>query len=104
MTAVSLRWLPIVALAVAGCRAPVPSGPHAIRFDLVREAPASTVSEQKSYFLWGLLPTRKVDVLSKCPYGVTAITDGGPSSHFPTLGLYSRRATTYYCRAPRPSP
>ena len=73
-----------------------------MRFDLVHEPPASVVTERKSYFFWGLVPTVRVDVLSKCPRGVTAIRDGGQSSPFWALGLWSRRTTSYYCRAPSP--
>jgi hypothetical protein len=95
----AIAALVLLALPGVGCHVPAPAGPHAIRFDVVHEPPAAVVTEQKSYFFWGLVPTRHVDVLAKCPYGVTAITDGGPTGFLPTLGLWSRRPTTYYCRA-----
>jgi hypothetical protein len=74
-----------------------------MRFELAKEPAGAVVNEDKSFFFWGLVPTVRVDVLDKCPYGVTAIVDGAPSSSlwFPTLGLWSRRSTTYYCRQPR---
>jgi hypothetical protein len=73
-----------------------------MRFELVQELPGAVVTERKSYFLWGLAPTIEVDVLDKCPYGAVAIVDGSDAggTWVPTLGLWSRRATTYYCRQP----
>ncbi len=77
----------------------VPEGRHTMRFDLVREPAGAVVHEAKSYFFWGLLPTVRVDVLEKCPYGAVAIVDGAAGGiRFPTLGLWSQRSTTYYCR------
>lgn len=64
---------------------------------------STTRTGRKSYFLWGLVPSVEVDVLDKCPYGAVAIVDGsdvGGATWVPTLGLWSRRATTYYCRQP----
>jgi hypothetical protein len=91
----------LVALA-AGC---VPEGGHALRFDLVQEPVGDVVTESKSYWFWGLVPTREVDVLDKCPYGAVAIRErtGGSSVvlNILTLGLLSARSTTYECRAPR---
>jgi len=80
----------------------VPEGRHTMRFELAQEPPGAVVSETNSYFFWGLAPTVRVDVLDKCPYGAVAIVDGAPGQHvwFPTLGLWSRRSTTYYCRQP----
>jgi hypothetical protein len=63
------------------------------------------VTERKAFFLWGLVPTRRVDVGERCPPGVVALreqtrfTDGLFS--VPTLGIYEPRTTTYFCRAPR---
>jgi hypothetical protein len=73
-----------------------------MRFHLVDEPVGAVVSETNSYFLWGLLPTVGIDVLDKCPYGAVAVVDGAPGQHLwlPTLGLWSRRSTTYYCRQP----
>jgi hypothetical protein len=79
-----------------------------MRFDLARERAGSMLVEDRSYFFWGLVPTAKIDVLDKCPLGVVAIREakpaGGPLSWLPTLGLWSRRSTTYYCRAPAEPP
>jgi hypothetical protein len=75
-----------------------------MRFELVQEPAGAIVTETKSYFLWGLVPTAQIDVLDKCPYGAVAIVDGsaagGVPPWLPTLGLWSTRATTYYCRLP----
>jgi hypothetical protein len=90
-------WV-LVAASALGC-AFVPEGRHTMRFELVQELPGAVVTERKSYFLWGLAPTVEVDVLDKCPYGAVAIVDGsdaGGATWVPTLGLWSRRTTTYY--------
>ena len=73
-----------------------------MRFDLAKESPGVVVNETNSYFFWGLVPTVRVDVLEKCPYGAVAIVDGAPGRRiwFPTFGLWSQRSTTYYCRQP----
>jgi hypothetical protein len=93
-------WV-LVAASALGC-AFVPEGRHTMRFELVQELPGAVVTERKSYFLWGLAPTVEVDVLDKCPYGAVAIVDGSDAgaTWVPTLGIWSRRATTYYCRQP----
>jgi hypothetical protein len=61
------------------------------------------VTERHSYFFWGLVPTAHVDVLEKCPAGVVAIREApgetGALAWVPTLGLWSSRSTTYFCRA-----
>ena len=96
----------VVAASVLGC-AFVPEGRHTMRFQLLQEPAGGVVTETKSYFFWGLVPTRKVDVLDKCPYGAVAIVDGsdeGGNIGWPTLGLWSTRSTTYYCRQPPPEP
>jgi len=105
-----LGLLPAALLAACALAcAFVPEGRHTMRFELVQEVPGAIVTERKSYFLWGLAPTVEVDVLDKCPYGAVAIVDGsdaGGAVWLPTLGLWTRRATTYYCRRPpdmRPS-
>ncbi len=93
--------LPAAAM-LAGCF--VPQGGHTMRFQLVPEEPGAVVTERKSYFFWGLVPTAEVDVLRRCPYGAVAIVDGseagGVQIALPTLGLWVRRSTTYYCRRP----
>ena len=92
----------LIAASALAC-AFVPEGRHTMRFELVQEPPGAVVTERKSYFLWGLAPTVEIDVLDKCPYGAVAIVDGskaGGATWVPTLGLWSRRATTYYCRQP----
>ena len=92
----------VAAVFVAGCF--VPGGRHTMRFDLVQEPAGAIVIDTKSYFLWGLVPTVHVDVLDKCPWGAVAIVDGSEAGSapiwLPTLGLWSTRATTYYCRRP----
>jgi hypothetical protein len=93
----------LAAATSSGCF--VPEGRHTMRFRLVDEPVGAVVSDTHSYFLWGLVPTVDVDVLEKCPYGAVAVVDGTPGLHawVPTLGLWSRRSTMYYCRQP-PAP
>ena len=75
---------------------------HTMRFAIGDEPAATTVEERKSFFFWGLAPTRTIDVLDRCPEGAVAIretttlVDG--LLELPTLGIYSPRSTTYYCR------
>lgn len=89
----------LVTTLLGGCF--VPEGRHTMRFELVNEPAGTVVTETRSYFFWGLAPTVRVDVLEKCPYGTVTIVDGTPGHvRFPTLGLWSRRSTTYYCRQP----
>src|SRR5438046_10728818 len=93
-------WVSVLSLVLA-----VGSGCHTMRFELVDEPAGEVVREHKSYFLWGLAPTVEVDVLNKCPAGAAALRerttflDGLMS--LPTLGIWSPRSTTYYCRASR---
>jgi hypothetical protein len=59
------------------------------------------ILENRSFFFWGLTPDIKIDVLEKCPYGATAISeektfDNG-LAYVLTLGIWAPRATTYYC-------
>ncbi len=92
----------LAAIGMGGCFAP--EGGHTMRFELVAEPAGAVVTEAKSFFFWGLVPTARVDVLEKCPYGAVAVVDGsepaGMRVGLPTLGLWSRRSTTYYCRRP----
>lgn len=85
----------IAMLATAGC--------HTMRFQVSDTPHDKVVYDRKAYFLWGLAPTKKVDVLTHCPAGVTAIREqttfvDGLCSLF-TLGLYEPRSSWYYCRA-----
>ncbi len=85
----------IVFLAVAGC--------NTMRFE-VGGTPKVEPShvERKAFFLWGLTPTRRVDLRDHCPAGVAAIreeqnfVDG--LLNVITLGIYAPRTSEYYCR------
>ena len=85
----------VLVLAIAGC--------HTMRFELANEPTAQTVTERKSYYLWGLTPTEVVDVRQRCPYGAAAVkerttfVDGLLGAL--ALGIWSPRSSTYYCRA-----
>ena len=106
MAALLRRAYVLAVLAAAGCFSL--DGGHQMRFELARGRAGPILVEQHSYFFWGLVPTAKIDVLEKCPLGVIAIKEGKPAaarlSWLPTLGLWSRRSTTYYCRAAAESP
>lgn len=86
--------LMLVFLAVTGC--------NTMRFEVgeTAEVEPSHV-ERKAFFLWGLTPTRRVDLRAHCPAGVAAIreetnvADGLLS--LITIGIYSPRTSEYYC-------
>ena len=76
---------------------------HTMRFEFMPEAHGRKVNERKSYFLWGLAPTKVVDVSEKCPEGIVAIRDNMSFLDglfgTPFLGIWTFRSSTYYCRA-----
>ena len=59
------------------------------------------VHDRKAFFLWGLAPTRKVDVCDHCPAGVRSFreetTFGDGLLRAITIGIYSPRTTYYEC-------
>lgn len=83
------------AVLLAGC--------HTMQFELSSTPHERVVYDRKSFYLWGLAPTKKVDVATRCPAGVSAIreettfTDG--LLGFFTLGIYQPRSSWYYCLA-----
>ncbi len=86
------------ALAISGCVAC-----NSMIFEL--EDPTGRVQEvqeRKDYFFWGLTPTRTVDVREHCPDGVASIEEATLAEDallsLVTLGIYSPRSSTYYCR------
>ena len=87
--------------AAVGCIGP--GNRQTIRFDLAPGPVGVEVTERRSYFLWGLVPTARTDVRQKCPTGVVAIREApgekGALAWVPTLGLWSSRSKTYLCRA-----
>lgn len=86
--------LAALAIAVAGC--------HTMRFEV--EEPTGNVravTEHKSFFFWGLVPTREVSVIERCPGGVQSIQEqtsfvDGLAELF-TIGIWAPRSTTFYC-------
>lgn len=92
----------VALLSAAGCVGP--GNRQTIRFDLARGPVGAEVTERRSYFFWGLVPTARTDVLEVCPAGAVAIRQSpgetGALAWVPTLGLWSSRTTTYFCRAP----
>jgi len=90
-----MRWIALLLLlgAVSGC--------HTMRFEVSDEPHGEVVFERKSFYLFGLTPTREVDVAVRCPAGVAAIreqttfVDG--FLDVITLGIWNPRSTWYYC-------
>lgn len=86
-----------VALGILTC-----SACHTMRFEVSDEIHRKTVTERKSYFLFGLAPTVEVDVSTKCENGLIAVeeetTFGDGFFSLITLDIWSPRTTTYYCR------
>jgi hypothetical protein len=94
---------PVALILIASVGATVQAGCHTMRFELSNAEHKSVVYDRKSFFLWGLTPTQKVDVTTHCPAGVAAIrermtfTDG--LLGFATLGIWQPRSSWYYCLA-----
>ena len=91
-----LKWSSTVVLLlifVAGC--------HTMRFQVTNEPHAQIVYARKSFYLWGLTPTQKIDVSNHCPAGVAAIREETRFSDgffsFITLGIWQPRSSWYYC-------
>lgn len=88
-------------LYAGGCIGP--GNRQTLRFDVAPGPVGSQVTERHWYFLWGLVPTVRSDVLEKCPNGVVALREApgerGAIAWLPTLGLWASRSTTYFCRA-----
>jgi len=93
----------LILLCVCGA---VTTGCHTMRFELTNIPADHVVHEQKSFFLWGLVPTRVVNVSEKCPNGAAAVMEetrfvDGLGDFF-TLGIWTPRSSTYYCRPAPP--
>jgi len=91
--------IPVVLLLGTLCLA---SACHTMRFEVSGEPAADVVVDRKSFFLWGLTPTKTVDLREKCPLGVVAIeeeeTFGDGFLGAITLGIWAPRTSRYYCR------
>ena len=89
------------AIAAAALLAALLGGCHTMRFELTDKPSDRVVYDRKSFLLWGLVPTRTVDVAQYCPNGVAAIrerttfTDGLLA--FITLDVWEPRSSWYYC-------
>ena len=80
-------------LALVGC--------HTMSFEVADGSAGQVVSERKSFYFWGLTPTRKVDVLQHCPAGALAVSEettfvDGLGNFF-TLGIWAPRTSYYHC-------
>jgi hypothetical protein len=91
------KWIAagVLALAASGC--------HTMRFDVGTGPVSEVVYERKSFYLGGLAPTVKIDVLEHCPNGAVAIreqrtfVDGLLA--LVTLSIWTPRSSWYYCAA-----
>ncbi len=90
-----MRVLALALLASLGI------GCHTMQFEVTGEPHGEVVYDRKSFFFWGLAPTKVVDVSAFCPHGVAAIreetrfTDGLLEAV--TIGIYQPRSSWYYC-------
>lgn len=74
---------------------------HTMRFDIGNGRAVEEVYERKSFFLFGLVPTRVVNVGAVCPAGVVAVREeitflDGLFANL-TLGIWTPRSSWYYC-------
>ena len=99
-TAAMQSWVRLIAVLSIAFSASVC---HTMRFEIDEVPHKRVVQERKSYFLFGLVPTRRVDVHEHCPEGVVAVkeertfTDG--LFELLTLDIWTPRSTTFYCGA-----
>ena len=85
--------LTVSALILVGC--------NTMYFEISDFPQEDEITENRSFFFWGLMPDMTIDVREKCPYGATAISeektfDNG-LAYVLTLGVWAPRNTTYYC-------
>ena len=77
------------------------SGCHTMNIEVTDQDHVNVVNERKSFFFWGLTPTKKVDVSQHCPNGVTAIREStlfvDGVFELITLGIWSPRSSIYFC-------
>lgn len=96
------RYAMLLIISVAATILP---GCHTMRFEISNAPHERVVYERKSFFFWGLVPTKRIDAAARCPGGVAAIrerttfTDGLLEAL--TLGIWEPRSSWYYCLADR---
>jgi Bor protein len=86
----------LLALAVAGCST------HTIKYRNAQVAAGGQVhQERQSFFLWGLVGGKQIDLAEVCPSGVARIQDtnsfGDQLFTWVTGGLYSPRSVEIEC-------
>ena len=76
-------------------------GCYTMRFEIQEDVPTEVVRDRKAFFLWGLAPTKRVDVSEHCPNGAAAVVEnttfGDGMLTLITLGIYAPRSTWYHC-------
>jgi hypothetical protein len=85
----------VLLLTLLGC--------HTMRFEVGEGQPGEVVHDRKTFWLFGLVPTKNIDVAAVCPSGALAIEEetsflDGLFGNL-TIGIYTPRSTTYYCAA-----
>lgn len=92
----------VLSLALLGTLLPT-LGCHTMRFEVGDGRVSEVVYDRKSFYLFGLTPTRRVDVSQHCPHGAVAIREeitflDGLFANL-TLGIWTPRSSWYYCAA-----
>lgn len=74
---------------------------HTMRFEIEGASHDRVVEETNWFYLYGLFPTREIDVAGKCPGGAAAIweqtTFWDGFIDIVTLSIVSPRSVRYYC-------
>ena len=92
------RRLWCTGLILAAC---LSSACHTISIDVGEGSGTQIVEERKSFFFWGLTPTKTIDVRTHCPNGALAISEETTFVdglfNFITLGIWAPRTSYYHC-------
>ena len=88
----------LTALSLSAC--------HTMSFDVAEGPSGKIVQERRSFYFWGLTPTRSIDVLQYCPAGAVAVSEeetfvDGVFAAI-TLGIWSPRTSYYHCASGAP--
>jgi len=74
-----------------------------MRFDVSSDATPQAISKTNHYYLFGLVPSKKVDLAEYCPGGTAAVVEEttflNGLCRAVTLGIWSPRTSRYYCHA-----
>jgi hypothetical protein len=83
----------LAALGLAGC--------NSMRFEVGSGRVSRVEHHRKMFYLWGLVPDKRVDVRAHCPQGAVTIEEETEFLDwllgFVTFGIVSPRSSTYHC-------